>query len=334
MRETRRRKMRRFSSWLFSLLITFFLIGVIPLLSSSAEIPYPDKPINMIVAYAPGGGADLGSKVVADKIAKLLGQPLISVYKPGGGGSLGAAFVAKGKPDGHTILVGNSTILAVQPNIKKIDYKLDDFVLVGIYGKIPLWLAVKADAKWKTLKEFVEEERKFPGKLQVGSFGKLTTADFVIELLNRYAGFKLTHVPYKSSSEALTSVLGGHIEAAIVSGGGGLLESGQIRILAVAEEERLEDLPDVPTFKEFGYPIELSGWFSFCFPKGTPNAIVDKFSKAQEKAIKRYSKEIKKGLREVEIWAEFLNPEDSVKYCKKQSELIFEIATNLGLVAK
>lgn len=334
MKKLRRRKMKRLSEQLFFLFLIPFLVVVSLTLSWAAEKPYPDRPIDMIVPYAPGGGADLGSKVIADKISEFLGQPLISVYKPGGGGSLGAAFVAKAKPDGYTIVVGSSTPLVLSPIVKKLDYKLEDFIPIGMYGKIPLWLAVKADARWKSLKEFVAEAKQSPGKLIVGSYGKLTAVDFIIELLNKHAGIKLTHVPYKSSGEALTAVLGGHADGAMVSGAGGLLEAGSVRILAVADEQRLEGLPDVPTFKEFGYPIVLSGHYSLCVPKGTPKEIVDKLSNAQKKAVERYSKEIKKGLRNVEIWAEFLNPEETMKKFKEEHEVIYKIAEKLGVVAK
>lgn len=318
----------------FYLLFPLFLVGLIVSASWSAEDTYPNRPINMVVPYAPGGGADLGSKVVADKIAQFLKQPIISVYKPGGGGSLGAAFVAGAKPDGYTVLVGSSTPLVLSTIVKKMDYKLGDFSHAGMYGRIPFWLAVKADARWKTLKEFVEDARKSPGQLKVGSYGMLTGVHFVIELLDKYAGIKLSHIPYKSSGEALAAVLGGHMDGAMVSGAGGLLESGQVRILAAAEEERLEGLPDVATFKEFGYPIVLCGQYSMSFPKATPKEIVYKFSKAQEKAFQAHSKEIKEGLRRVEIWATFYNPEETMKRFQEEYTFLYKIAEELGAVAK
>jgi tripartite-type tricarboxylate transporter receptor subunit TctC len=114
----------------------------------------------MIVPYAPASGADLGSKIMADKITEFLGQPIVSVYKPGGGGSLGAAFVAKAKPDGYTVLVGSVSPVVLSPIVKNLDYKLEDFVILGTYSKIPLWLAVKKEARWNTLKEFVEDAKR------------------------------------------------------------------------------------------------------------------------------------------------------------------------------
>lgn len=295
---------------------------------------YPTKSINMIVPYAPASGADLGSKIMADRMAEFLGQPMISVYKAGGGGSLGAAFVAKAKPDGYTVLVGSVSPIVISPIVKKLDYLTEDFIIVGTYSKIPLWLAVKSDAKWKTLKDFVEDAKKNPGKFSVTTFGKLTAVDFLLELLNKYAGIKLVNVPYKSSGEALTAILGGHGEAAMVSGASGHLEAGTVRILAVAEEKRLDGLPDVPTFKDFGYPIVLDSPYSFCFPKGTPKPVVDFFFGAQKKAFDRYGQEIKVSLRKVEQWAEFRTLEDAQKRYREAEEVYSKVAKELGVAVK
>jgi tripartite-type tricarboxylate transporter receptor subunit TctC len=320
--------------------LTFIVLLALSLMSFglskgwSAEKVYPDRPINMIVPYAPGGGTDLGSKVIAGRISEFLGQPLISVYKPGAGGSLAASFVANAKPDGYTVLVGSTSTMIIAPIVKKLDYKFGDLIPAGTFATIPQWFIVKSDARWKTLKEFIDEEKKSPGKLKIGSYGKLTVADFLIELLNRQAGIKLTHIPYKSAGEVVTAVLGGHVDAGMNSGAGGLLESGQLRILAVAEEKRLDLVPDVPTFKECGYPMAAIGGFSLCFPRGTPQEIVDKFADAQEKAIKRYSKEITEGLRSVEMGALFLNHKDSIDQCKKDYDFFYKIAKELGVVAK
>ena len=324
--------------WLNNVLFSFFffllLAGLSPLPVESAEISYPERPINLIVPYPPGGSSDLGTRLVADKIQEILGKPIISVHKPGGGGSLGAAFAAKAKPDGYTILFGPTTPVILSPIVKKLDYTLDDFIPTGMYGKLPFWLAVKPEARWKTLKEFVEEAKKSPGKLMVGTYGKLTAADFLIELLNKHAGIKLTNVPFKSSLESLTAVIGGKIDSAMAAGGASFVMSGQVRLLATAEERRLEDLPDVPTFKELGYPLLITGRNSLWFPKGTPKEIVDKFAKAQETAFTRYPKEIKDGLRKIEMYAEYLSPEDTMREFKKEYDLLYRIAEELGVVAK
>lgn len=314
---------------------TSWLLVVFGMLASSpAWAQYPDRPINMIVPYAPGGGADLGSRVIADRMQEFLGQRMVSVYKPGGGGSLGAAFVAKATPDGYTVLVGSQTPLVLSPIVKKMDYKLDDFMLIGNYGCIPLWLAVKADAKWKTLKEFVDDAKKAGGKMTVGSYGKLTLAEFVIQLFSKHAGITLTHVPFKSSGVALTNVLGGNVDSALVSGAGGLLESGSVRILAVAEKGRLEGLPDVPTFADVGYPVVVRACYSFAVPKGTPRAVVDTLYRAQRKAFERYPKEIAQGLRKVELWPKLSSPDEAMADYKRDYDELYKVAEELGAVAR
>ena len=329
------RKNRRtgFSTYLASLVLAGIFLTYVCLPCLAAE-KYPDKSINMIVPYAPASGADLGSKIMADRMAEFLGQPMVSVYKAGGGGSLGAAFVAKAKPDGYTVLVGSVSPMVISPIVKEMDYKLEDFIIMGTYSKIPLWLVVKKDARWPTLKEFVEEAKKSPGKFNVSTFGKLTAVDFILELLNKYAGIKLVNVPYKSSGEALTALLGGHAQAAMVSGASGHLEAGTVRILAVAEDKRLDGLSDVATFKEFGYPIILDSPYSFCFPKGTPKNVVNIFFEAQKKAFDKYGKEINSSLRKVEQWGEFRNMEDAQKRYREAQEVYLKVAKELGVAVK
>ena len=295
---------------------------------------YPNRPINMVVPYAPGGASDLASKIVADKIAEFLGQPLISQYKPGGGGSLGAAFVAKAKPDGYTVLVGSSTPLVLSPIVKKMDYKLEDFIPLGMYGETPIWVPVKKDAPWKTLQDLIADAKASPGKITVASYGKLTAADFVIEMLSKQAGIKLNHVPYKSTAEAISAVLGGHAQAAFVTGAGGLLDSGSIKILAAAADQRLEGLPDVPTFKEVGYPISLAASYTLCVPKGTPQEVVKGLSNAQKMAFEKYGKEIKQGMGNVEVWANFMTPQETMNKFKKEYEMLYNVAKELGVLAK
>ena len=314
-------------------LAVFLVMGAMIWPVEGAE-KFPNRPINLIVPYAPGGAADLGSKVVAEKAAEFLGQPIISQYKPGGGGSLGAAFVAKAKPDGYTVLVGSATPLVLSPIVKKMDYKLEDFIPMGIYGETPIWIAVKKDATWKTLNDFVAEAKASPGKITVTSYGKLTIADFAIEMLSRQAGVKFTHVPYKATPEAITAVLGGHGQAAFTTGAGGLLESGMIRILAAASDERIEGLPDIPTFKERGYPISITSSYTFCVPKGTPREVIETLSNAQRKAMEKYSKEIKEGMSRIEVWARNMTPEETMAKYKKDYDIYYKLAKELGVLPK
>ena len=301
--------------------------------SLGEEKPYPDRPINIIVPYAPGSAPDLTSRLWSDKISEFMGQPLLSVHKPGGGGSLAAAFVGKAKPDGYTVLVGSVSPLVISPIVKKLDYALDDFMILSTISKAPLWLAVKTEARWKTLSDLVTEAKQAPGKFNVATFGKLSAGDFILELLNKYAGIKMVNLPFKGSSEALTALLGGHAQAAIVAGAGGMLEAGTVRILGVAEDNRLEGLSDVPTFKELGYPIVIPGMYCFCFPKGTPQKIVDRFADGQKKATEKYGKEIKATLKKVEQWTDFNTPEETRNKFHEVDRVIRKMAQELKIVA-
>ena len=293
---------------------------------------YPNKPVNMIVGFAPGGASDLGSKIVSDKMQEFLGQPLVANYKPGGGGTLSASFVARAKPDGYTALVMVS-FMNLPPEATKLDYKLDDFILTGMWGRAPYFIAVKADSSWKTLQDLVNEAKKNPGKLTFGTTGRRTGGDFVHSLLAKQTGGKLTLVPFKSCGESMTALLGGHIDVYICTGSGGVAESALVRTLACAEEKRLEGM-DIPTIKELGWPVTFSTWYTFAFPKGTPKEAVDKFSEAQKKTIEKYGKEIGERLRRVDMWPISMDRQATVKEFDNTYDAIRTIMMEAGPAAK
>lgn len=324
--------MAKYSLWVISLALSFFLFTISASSSLAAEKPYPNRPINMIVGFAPGGASDLGSKVISDRLGEFLGEPLVPVYKPGGGGTLSASYVAKAKPDGYTVLVMVS-FMNLPPEVKKLDYKLEDFVLTGMWGRAPYFIIVKAD-RWKNLREFVEDARKSPGKLTYGTTGVATGGYFVYSLLAKYAGIKITLVPFKSCGESMTALLGGHIDSYFCVGAGGAGESPLVKTLATAEEKRLEGFPDIPTISELGWPVKFSTWYTFAFPKGTPKEIVDTFSNAQKKAIEKYSREISEGLRKVDMWPIFLDRQETLKEFEHQYTVIQMISKEAGPAEK
>lgn len=330
LKEMQLNKMKWFSNLMFFLIITFPVIVGLPL-SRGAEKPYPNRPINLILGMTAGGPADIGSRVVADKMEEFWGVKIISVYKPGGGGALGASLAAKAKPDGYTMLVGSTSPLILIPLLKKTDYKMDDFINLGAYAGNPQRLHVKADARWKTLKDFVEEARKFPEKLTVGSYGKQTVAHFTIAKLCKCANIKLNHVPFRGNAELLPALLGGHVDAAITIGQRGFCDSPLIRVLAVAAEKRMEDWLDVPTFVEFGYPIEYEGLFLYSIPKETPKGIIDKLAEAQKKVYERHSREIKENFRKVAFVPMLLTPEETNKKLKETHDDLVKILSELGI---
>lgn len=193
---------------------------------------------------------------------------------------------------------------------------------------------VSAKSKWKTLKDFVDSAKEQPGKLQVSSYGKLTAADFAIELFSKYAGIKLTHVPYKSNAEAMTAVLGGHVDGAFGSSTQGQLEAGTVRILGVADDQRSASIPDIKTFKEQGFPVSMPSYYGFHVPFKTPQKIVDKLSNGIQEIFKRDGEEFKEFLKRMEYTAYYQDPQESMKTFKEDYKRMFEAAKELGLLAQ
>ena len=301
-------------------------------LTWAAEEVYPDRPINLVVSMAPGGVLDTHGKIIGDRLGEVLGQPVLRVHKPGGGGVLAASFVAKAKPDGYTLFTGTSSNLVLPPILKKLDYGLKDFIPLGIYCKGVIHVFVKKDAPWKTLREFVEEAKKRP--LKVSSYGKNSHAEFVIEGLSKVAGITLAHVPYKSCSEAVTALLGGHVDGDFCTSAIGQVDSGAVRVLSVADYERSKLYPAVPTVIESGYPVALPLLYSLAAPHKTPQKIVDILAKGMQEVFKRYGKEVEVELMRMDAIPAFYDSARSVQAYDQDYEVTLRLAKELGMIEK
>jgi tripartite-type tricarboxylate transporter receptor subunit TctC len=325
---------KRSGTWTISLFLSFSMILFCWPSAWAAEEPYPSRPVSIIIPYTPGGTLDTHAKLLGDKLGEVLGQPFLNMHKPGGGGTLGTSYAARAKADGYTLLTGTTSALAFTPIIKKVDYSLEDFIPLGMYCKGAIHFFVRADSKYKTIQDFVTEGKKRAEPMKVSSFGKMTPADFVLEMFSKQAGIKLAHVPYKSSTEAGTALLGGHVEGAFVTSSMGQMESGTFRLLAIADHERSRVFPDGKTFKELGYPIALPIWYSLCVPQKTPKKIVDILANGMQEVYKRYGKEIAQALIQIEFSPDFLDSKQSILEYKKDYETILIMAKQLGIEAK
>jgi tripartite-type tricarboxylate transporter receptor subunit TctC len=328
-KENRRGGIRTF----FLLLILSMVIPSVPA-AWAAEEPYPNRPINILVGYTPGGVLDYHAKLIGDYLSEMLGQPIIKIHKPGGGGTLAASMAAKAKPDGYTFFMGTSSSMVFSPLVKKVDYTWEDFIPLGIYSKGVVHCFVKADSPYKTLQDLIDDAKKRPGQLRVSSYGKMTPADFVIEFFSKQAAIKLAHVPYKSCGEAVTALLGGHAEADFCTASMGQMEAGTVRILASADFERSKFLPEVKTFRELGFPVAMGLWTSFCVPQKTPQNIVDKLTGAMQEVLKRHGKEIQDGLIKIEFLPYFLDLPQSIQEIKRDYEMQYKMAKELGVLVK
>ena len=240
---------------------------------------YPSKPIRFIVPFPPGGGTDTNSRALTQRIAKNTGWTFVVDNKPGAGGNIGAEQAAKAPPDGYTLVLGQTSNLAINPALyAKLPYDpLRDLSPVALLVSAPVVLVVNANSKTRSLADLLVAARSDPGGVTYASPGNGTVSHLAGELLQRASGVKLTHVPYKGASQALTDTLGGQVQSFMssVPSALGQLRGGKLRALAVTSAKRSPELPDVPTIAESGYPgFEANTWYGLLAPAGTPAPIV------------------------------------------------------------
>lgn len=259
------------------------------LVSASIFAAYPDKPIKVIVPFAPGGGTDLVARTLAVPMGEDLRQSIVIDNKPGGSTIIGTEALAKSVPDGYTLVVA-TLAHAVNPSLKtKLPYSQDkDFAPVILVGVSPNVVVVSADSPYKTFAEFLAAAKANPGKLSYASQGGGTSAHLAGELFNSLAGTKLTHVPYKGAGPALTDVIGGQVDVmfATASAVGSLVDAGKLRALAVTTPTRstTPSLAKLPTVAESGVPGYNAGsWYGYFAPAGTPPDVINKLNASIKK---------------------------------------------------
>jgi tripartite-type tricarboxylate transporter receptor subunit TctC len=259
----------------------FLTIGAPPVLAE-----YPEKEITLIVPWAAGGGTDLVSRVLADVMKKDLGKPVIVVNKPGGGGLMGFKQIAAANPDGYTVgIVTPSMILQKYTASSYLDWR--ELAPIAIHNNDPAAFTVKIDSPWKTLQEAMDFAKANPLKMKIGNSGTGAIWHVVAALLGNKLGIQFTHVPYGGGGPAAVAAAGGHVEATTVSPAevGMLVKGGKLRILAITDDKRDPQFPDVPTFKEAGVDFTFGTWRCLAAPKATPKEIIAKLERATRKAV-------------------------------------------------
>lgn len=270
-------------------LLRVFALAVSFAGSTFALAAYPDRPIKVIVPFAPGGGTDLVARTLSVPMSEDLKQSIVIDNKPGGSTIIGTDALAKSPADGYTLVVA-TLAHAVNPSLKaKLPYSQDkDFAPVILVGISPNVVVVSADSPYKTFSEFLTAAKANPGKLSFASQGGGTSAHLAGELFNSIAGTKLTHVPYKGAGPALTDVIGGQVDVmfATASAVGSLVESGKLRALAVTTPTRSTTplLAKLPTVAESGVPGYSAGsWYGYFAPAGTPPAVINRLNASIKK---------------------------------------------------
>jgi tripartite-type tricarboxylate transporter receptor subunit TctC len=264
-----------------------------PLVQASPS--WPVKPVRLVVP-APGGGgtADPLARLLADGLAKAWGQPVVVDNRPGANGILGGTVAAQAAPDGYTLLLAPAAMMTTNILLVKSMpwHPQRSFEPVGLYGTVPIVLAVNNNVPAQDLAAFVRHARDNPSKLDFASTGNGTASHLAGELFMQVTGTKLVHVPYNAPGRAVTDVIGGTVQSTfqLMPGLIGQIRSGLVRPLAVLSPTRSESLPDLPTTVESGYPALLAdSWFSIVAPKGTPSAIVEKINADMNALLKNPS---------------------------------------------
>jgi tripartite-type tricarboxylate transporter receptor subunit TctC len=255
-----------------------------------AQAPWPTRAITMIVPFPPGGLADAVGRPVAEAMSRELRQPVVVENKGGAGGGIGMAQVAKAKPDGYTILMSLASF-TVLPEADRIlgrapMYTLDQLKPIARFTADPTVFAVRADAPWKTLSDFIADAKRNPGKFTYGSSGNYGTMHVPMEMFAGAAGVKMVHVPYTGAGPAIVGLLGGQVDV-LATGPATIVQqvrAGKIRALAHWGDLRLTALPDVPSLRESGTNVEYAQWSGLFVPAGTPDAVVQRLREAAKAA--------------------------------------------------
>lgn len=251
---------------------------------------YPNRPIKLIVPFAPGGSTDMVARMLADKMTQVLGQPVVVDNKGGAGGSIGADAIAKSAPDGYTIGMATVSTHGANPAIyAKLPYNaVKDFAPITNVMSVPSVFVVHPSVPAKTMQEFIALAKAKPGKYTFASPGTGSLGHANIENFMNLAGIELLHIPYKGAGQAITDALGGQVDSMTDNLPSTLsnIQSGKLRPLAVLALKRSPVLPDVPTYSELGYPgMGDGGWFGLVAPAGTPKPIIDKLNAAAHKVM-------------------------------------------------
>jgi tripartite-type tricarboxylate transporter receptor subunit TctC len=283
----------------------------------------PKKTVTMYVGFAAGGGADTSARIIAKKIGENIGQNVVVENRPGAGGNIVHGTVATGPTDGSVILLGSIGPLSIAPYLMKLNYDpVKDLAPLTMGVAFPNILVVPSESSIKSLKDFVDQAKKEPGKITFASTGNGSASHLQGELFNSLAGIDTTHVPYKGGSPALVDVLGGRVNSyySTISSAQPHIKSGKLRAIAVTSLKRVPSLADVPTIAESGYPgFDSSNWYAFVASAKTPEPILDRWNQEIVKVLK--DKEVAQALNEHGLFPFPGSRDDLKNYMAKESKV-------------
>lgn len=271
---------------------TFIAAGIVSLAMLATPAlaqKFPDRPITIVVPYGPGGTNDIVAREVAQKMQEQFGQPVVVENKPGANGALGTGFVARSKPDGYTIVIAPSSVLAINEWLyKDLPYNVEkDFQPLSLAGTTPNILVVHPSVPANNIAEFIALAKSKPGSIAYASMGAGSTGHLNGELFRALTGADIKHIPYKGSGPALNDLLAGQVQAMFDNLSTALthVKAGKLRGLGVTSLERSSMAPEIPTIASSVKGFDATSWFGFLAPKATPKPVVDQLSAAIIKAL-------------------------------------------------
>ena len=294
-------------------------VAAIALTALAAHAAFPDRPITIVVPYAPGGAADAVARVLAARMGEKLGTSVIVDNRAGASGTIGAAYVAKASPDGYTMLY-DATPYSINPHLfPRMPYAADALQPLSLVLVAPNALIVKADSPYKTVADLVAKAKATPGKLNFASGGSGTVQRLATELFRQKLQLDMVHVPYKSGGPAIADVMGGQVDFMFgtVAATYPLISAGKLRALAVSSPQRSPRLPDVPTVAETVVPgYEAFEWNGMFLPAKTPKDVADKLQKAVVDVLKE--DEVQQRLKDLGAQPVGSTPTEFAAFLKKE----------------
>jgi tripartite-type tricarboxylate transporter receptor subunit TctC len=302
---------------------------------SKGDPTYPTKPIRVVVAYSPGGGIDIVTRGVAQKLSETFRQPVTVENRPGANGMVGAQTVARAAADGHNLVVLDRGALTINPSLyKDMTYDpLKDFVYTGVMAELPYVLTINGNLPIKTLQEFISFAKSKPGVLNYATFGAGSLIHLNFEQLNASHGISLVHVPYKGSAAAANAVVSGDVGVFMssYSAVASFIRDGRLRALAVGRPARLPGVPDVPTMGELGMGNDIlrPGYFTFVAPAGTPRTIIARLHTEISRALD--TPELEKHLNAAGMEPRTTTPEEFIEGIRREIPAFRKLVQSVGI---
>ena len=295
--------------------------GVLELTTFARGQSFPTKPIRWMLGVPAGGGLDIQARILAEIMSRDLAQPIIVDNRPGASGAIAATGVAQSPPDGHTLITFNVGDYAWYPYVaaKPTYDPAKDFDMIAMLTSVPFILMSNAKIPGNDAKEFVRYVKTLPpGSINYSSGGTNSYQHLMMELFSRLAGIKMTHIPYRGGSQALTDLVAGqnHVQFTVAATAAAFVKTGELRALGVATPERLEAFPEIPTLVEQGYKVDVPAWAALATAAGTPTPVIARLNRAAMDAVKAPAFVNK--MREVGVTISGSTSQEATRYCHEQ----------------